>query len=136
MDPPVSDVTFFCIKGGQLGPRVGDVTFLHQRRSVVACVNDVTFLDHSWHPLRIACACLYRFILTTNFLKGCICLFVMFYPHHQFLIGCVCLFVMLYPHHQFSKGCVCLLNRRRKADVENTPKLYSGPTIQSRPCRP
>ena len=48
LDPPVSDGNVFCIKAGQLdppvsdgnvfcikaGPPVGDVTFLHQRRSV------------------------------------------------------------------------------------------------------
>ena len=41
-----------------MGACVGDVTFLHQRRSVVARVGDVTFLDHSWDPLRIASVCL------------------------------------------------------------------------------
>ena len=51
-------------------------------------------------------------------------LFVMFNPHHQFLIGCVCLFVMFYHHHQFN---------RAEEYVENTPKLYSGLVIQSRP---
>ena len=34
LDPPVSDLTFFCTKGGWLDPPLSDVTFLHQRRSV------------------------------------------------------------------------------------------------------
>ena len=43
---------------GQLGPCVGDVTFLHKRRSVVARVGGMTFLNHSWDPPGVASVCL------------------------------------------------------------------------------
>ena len=85
----------FCTKGGQLGRCVGDMAFLHQRRS-------------------IGTPCLWRVHLS-------VCLFVTFYPHHQFSIGLrlsvcndlsspliaiewVCLFVTFHPHHQFNQA--------------------------------
>ena len=36
----------FRINGGQLGPRVGDVTFFNHGGQLGPCVGDVTFFNH------------------------------------------------------------------------------------------
>ena len=45
LGPRVGDVTFF-IHGGQLGACVGDVTFFNHVGQLGPCVGDVTFFNH------------------------------------------------------------------------------------------
>ena len=45
LGPRVGDVTFFN-HGGQLGPCVGDVTFFNHGGQLGTCVGDVTFFNH------------------------------------------------------------------------------------------
>ena len=55
LGPRVGDVTFFN-HGGQLGPCVGDVTFFNHGGQLGTCVGDVTFFNHkevSWGPASV-----------------------------------------------------------------------------------
>jgi len=55
LGPRVGDVTFFN-HGGQLGPCVGDVTFFNHGGQLGTCVGDVTFFNQkevSWGPASV-----------------------------------------------------------------------------------
>ena len=106
----------FWIKGGQLDPPVGDVTFfgskevrwipllvashvLDHRRSV----GSPCWWRHIFRPkdVRLITLLLSSRFWTTGIPWGLclfVCLFVTSYPHHQFSKGCFCLFVTFHPH--------------------------------------
>ena len=55
LGPRVGDVTFFN-HGGQLGPCVGDVTFFNHGGQLGTCVGDVTFFNQKeviWGPASV-----------------------------------------------------------------------------------
>ena len=96
-----------------MGPCVSDVTFLHQRRSVGARVSDVAIFNHgfSW------------------FLVG-------FHGFSRWFPGFSWFLVGFYGFSRWFHGFSWFWLVSMVFLVENTTKLYPGPTIQSKPCRP
>ena len=97
----------------------------------------VTFLDHSWDPLRVLSVCLsFCNILSSPPIFQGLLLSVCYVSSSPILIyeRCIFLFVTFYPH--CTTNPTQLSAAGAKQDVEKTPKLYSGLTIQSRPCQP
>ena len=107
-------------------------------------VSDMTFLDHSWDPLRVGSVCFYHFILTTTFkrVRRSVCNvlssppiqpswapFVTIYLHQHFLKGGICLFVTFSPHHQSSIRCVCLFV---KFYPQSSPSIQPSWVLQAR----
>ena len=123
LGPRVGDVTFFN-HGGQLGPCVGDVTFFNHGGQLGTCVGDVTFFNQkevSWGPASVT----WHF---SRWFQGCSRFLVGFHGFSRWFLGFSWfLLVSMVFHggfmvsHKIWKVCVC--------HNEKNPKNYQSITI-------
>ena len=124
LDPPFGDVTFFGSKEVSWIPLLVTSHFWTKGCQFDSPVTFVTFLDHSWDPLRIVSVCLsFCNILSKPPIFEGLRLSVCNISSSPILIRGVCLFVTFYPHHQFNQA----EHRRRKARRWEHPKTVFWP---------